>query len=329
MIEEFAIDPECFADSEIFHILRECGFSKGRVVCEFPRKHWGASIRDLLRSRNISEIEQSRIVALLEKLKLQDKAIVRRISTGNELEMSWLGKACVEHGKHPFKGILSTSNPESKAFVIELSKAWEGGSAWSVKKSIKVPMSAPEFAKRICPLLRYSETVRFIDSYMSATKEEALRGIGLALKCAARNRSIGDRLKVEIHLRFEVARRFKDANKESDKKAQEVERQARIECEFNNLVAKAEKFSVFPDGTDVTFIAWPELITDEMKFHNRHVLTERGGITFGSSLDVGGKIDQAHLLEEDDHEFFWRSFTAPDRIPCAESKVLRKYSFKV
>ena len=313
MIEEFAIDPECFAEKEILSILRECGFSKGRVICEFPRKHWGASIRDIFRARNVSDGDQERIVALLQKLKHHDKAFVRRVSTGNEANMSWLGKACVEHGKHPFKSILSTSNPESKAFVIELDKAWDDDSAWKVETSMLFQMSAPEFVKRTCPLLRHSKTVRFIDAYLTSLKPKALERIKLALECAAKHRTIAEMLKVEIHLCF------RDKDLAGDKNA--------IRDEFSRLVKKTKDLKVFPSGTDVALIAWPNFVTDKMKFHNRHVLTERGGITFGSSFN-DSYMDQAKIQEPPEHEELWRSFTAPDKVPCPTSKVLQKLSFK-
>jgi len=312
MIEEFAIDPKCFAHADVFHLLRDLGFPKGRVLCKFPKDNWRQSIADVFIDRKISEIQKSRIEARLQQLQMDDKAIVKRTLTNYEKELSWLSNACIEHDRYPFKGIVSTSNPCSNACVVELGRAWDKGSAWLVEPSKAFKMSAPEFARITHPLLRHSMTVRFIDPYMSTTKHSALEGFKLALEAARINRSIDGRLKVEIHLRF--------SDKDNNKRA--------IDNEFGGL----EKIIAFPDGTDVTLVAWPESITEEMKFHNRHVLTERGGITFGSSFNEGianGTIDQVHLQTQPDHEFFWKAFSVPDGIPCGESKALRKDGFKV
>lgn len=46
------------------------------------------------------------------------------------------------------------------------------------------------------------------------------------------------------------------------------------------------------------------------KFHNRYVLTERGGISLGIGLDTGpaGQTDDANLLEPDQYIRRWNDY---------------------
>jgi len=304
MIEEFAIDPECFADSRILSILQQCGFSKGRVICDFPRKNWGKNLHEALNSApSTSEMERKKIETLLENLKTNDKAIVRRKSSGYDRDLSWLSNACIEHARFPFKGMVAISNPDSNASVVELGTHDDESSAWNVKTPIAFEMSESEFAKRTHPLLKYSETVRFIDPYVSSTSREALKKFKSVVESAYSHRAINRAIKVEIHFCI-------DKNKDD------------LERTFGKLKSAIN----FPEGTSVTLVGWPKNISATTKMHNRYVLTERGGIMFGSGFNEVLK-DDAALLSEDRRAELWDLFDVPDSIGCGKLEAPRKDQF--
>lgn len=310
MIKEFALDPACLTEQDAKHLVRECGFDKARIICEYPRK-WARKLYDFLDANGIDTTDPRRITAtnLLQELRATSSLWPRTNASGFDSTKSWLDNVQAEHKREPFDAIVSTKGtPGSGADgVVALDDLWSKGSPWGVATQLIVGRNPRDLAKAVFPLVRYSDTVRFCDPYISgsANKGPAVEFIKFTVEAATTERVSPRPLTVEVHVLV------REEKKEVPKIALGGLRQA-LEGQL-------------PKEIPIRIIAWPELIKPGQKFHNRFVLTELGGVRFGDSFDGDGNprsgTDDLNLLEPHTHRerwnlFDWKQNQPLDKIGC-------------
>jgi hypothetical protein len=275
MIYEYALEPALLSNWKDFRYFAEkFGVAKGRLISRFP-KRWERMVLDSL--AGCGEVEKARIVESLIGLK---KCIRSRHHEWND-QHNWLLNAETEHGKRPFHAIVATSNPRSLAFVLEADSLSESNPLWCLPRFPPVQRTAIDMAQRVAPLLCFSHRILFIDPHFRPDKIKWRRPLEAFLEVATYKRRPGDLLKVEIHVKDDL--------------------------ETGLFTAHSQRSlpEIIPTGVKVRIVQWHERERAE-KLHNRFILTDLGGVSFGVGLDDSdgedGQTDDIQLLNEETYK---------------------------
>lgn len=285
MLSEYALEPDLLSSYESCrYFLEKFGISRGRLIAQFPTS-WPRTVRDvLLRERTAgrcSELQYARIETMLANIR---SALIRRRSDAYRAEDPWLLNAENEYGARPFRAIVAQDNPRNRDYVLIGRELDESDPLWKVAHGVIVPRTPVDLAALVQPLLRISETLVFVDRHFGPEN--------------ARHRHVFEEL-----MRASVAGRPRDP----------------VSLVYFTGTAAVDQFFLdtcrdelprrIPAGLTVRMAKLAERAGSE-KFHNRYVLTERGGISLGIGLDPGpaGQTDDANLLEPDQHIRRWNDY---------------------
>jgi hypothetical protein len=245
------------------------GFSKGRLVSQFPT-HWDDLVNTAI--ADAMPIQKKRITELICRLK--SRLFIRK-SEFWEKKNTWIENAISEHRVEPFRAILSKSNPGSKTFILGENDLDEFNKLWAVDSNITINRKTEEMANTIRLLLESAKEVIFVDPHFGPEEARYCKPLKAFLEIL-----INMKVRVEYHT---ATRSTSDFLKESL---------------FSNVSR------IVPHGISLKIIRWrphPEL-------HNRYILTNKGGISFGCGLDEGSGRDEASLLSEKSYKEKWRQY---------------------
>ncbi len=267
MFYEYALEPSLLSNWKDFRYFTErCGWYEGRLIARYP-KRWKRLVYDSL--RGCGEIERKRIE---ERLRGINAKLVKRVNAQYDGEQTWLGNAVAEHGRKPFHAILAVANPTAHPDVLLGDDVDEA--RWNVSGEPVLRLPA-EFAAQIALLLRASHTVAFIDPHFAPTAKRFTAVFEAFLSVVFDASSGGRPPEVQLH----VGIKYLDI-------ADEVERKQAESRVVHHRIAELQKYlpSVIPSGEKVTASVWKEKDGGD-KLHNRYVLTDVGGVSFGIGLD--------------------------------------------
>ena len=282
MLYEYALEPALLSNWKDFrHFTEKFGFSEGRLISRFP-KRWKGTVHDLLSKCDVhecSEMQLKRVEELLfgedsDGRTFDDRMLARQHEWNPEKD--WLTNAEIEHGKRPFCAVLAKENRGGKNFVLEGDSVEDDTPLFHVEKTPSVPRSADKMAELVGPVLRYAKEVLLIDPHFRAKREQT-RFVKELLAEAIHSRSPSSLERVEIHARYKVER--------DDKESVENEKQS-----FKADMRKLE--NSIPKDMKIRCVRWSDKYNPDERFHNRFILTDRGGLQFGDGLDEGKGKDQ-------------------------------------
>ena len=292
MIHEYALEPELVAtwtDPSICRSFKEnFGLGQGRVVSQYP-EHWKHLVRDASRGNNDlaqNDLAQKRLVELL--VHLSEQMVRRSDAQWDGKSKSWLENAECEHKRRPFHAILARTNPKSLAHV--LTECEIGDSAlWKVEHGRPVKRNAVEMAEVVAPMLECSSDVIFVDPYFRPGRQRWRRPFKAFLERMVRQRPGEMPTRIEVHTSDKV-------------KDTEVKKFFRGECD-----AKLHK--CVPEEMKVLVRRLRQKPGGE-RLHNRYILTDLGGVIFGTGLDEGdeGATDDITLMDRDQYELRWSQY---------------------
>jgi hypothetical protein len=182
-----------------------------------------------------------------------------------------------EHLARPFRGIVADANPRNRDFVLIGRDLDESQPLWKMEDKVFVPRTAVQLAALVYPLLRISETLVFVDRHFGP-ENVRYRTVFRELMKA----SITGRRRDPTSLVYFTGTAATN--------------------EFFLDTCRDELPRNIPAGISVRLAKLAERQGGE-KFHNRYVLTERGGISLGTGLDAGpaGQTDDAYLLAQEQY----------------------------
>jgi len=273
MIYEFALDPQLLKTwNACQFLLSQFGNSKGRWISRYP-KSWKQLA--LAAAESAKEKEYLQIVEALSEI---EPNLLPRFH-GFDKGMEWLPNAIDENRIRPFRAIIANENPEQLQFILcpdqlspIVSKQKE---PWRVPISMDVRRTASKLANCVAPLLRNCKRVLFVDPYFGNVMSRHLVALQEFLRCiASRDTQMAMPQTIEYHTG--------DSNKDTNAFAREMEKSIR---------------PYLPAATTLTIVRWRE-----EELHNRYLLTDRGGVTFGTGLDIDESAnpseDTVTLLDE-------------------------------
>lgn len=292
MIHEYALEPEVVAswhdrDKGRFFIDR-FGYGAGRVVGMYPSKtNWRKHVWAVLDADfSPTDKDRMRMVEIVKKL---IEAKVQRVGSEWNGTLDWLTNAESEHLRKPFHAILARENPRNNGTVMREADILEGEAAgWGTPHSIVVQRSAENMAECVAPMLRCATRVLFIDPYFRANERRFRDPLAAFL------RQVSPQATTEIH----ASASYKDAPNEEY---------------FRDESERAlQRHAVIPGGRELKMHRWRNREGGE-KMHNRYVLTDIGGVQFGTGLDEGeeGTTDVVSRLGAEPYEKLYQDYAGP------------------
>lgn len=285
MIHEFALDPEMVARwhdrGEYAFFAGRFGMDAGRVVSGYPKK-WRQMVREAFFDQVPADDPNAemRLEALLDTL---CEKMVKRPSSFPELP-SWLEKAEGEHGKRPFRGILSHDNPRNQPFIVTTGELAHGtitdeknAQHWEVPPAPSPPRNAGEFAQVVAPILRCCQHAVFVDPHFAAEKSRFRNTLQSMLAILWEQNHGLAAPQAELHIC------------EGDQPKDPPARFILEKC-------RAHLPDIIPHGGKLRVVIWKSRPGGE-KLHNRYLLTDIGSVGFGVGLD---EADEAGHDESDD-----------------------------
>jgi hypothetical protein len=267
MLYEYAVEPRAIGSSwETFrYVIEKFGFDKGRVISEFP-KRWFREVYDA--TAGLSPVQKKRVEEALNQAR--KKKVVRCQRPYDPNAGDWLHNALTEHQRSPFRAIIAMQNPNGDDFVLPTDDLNELHPLMAVPRDRAVARDAASIAGALKELLRFGSHILFVDPFFdpySARYKSTFReclGIVKALNCGAI---------CEIHYRYH-----------DDKPSP-----ADLEREAANLFR-----GVIPADMTVTIYCWRQKKGGE-DFHDRFLLTDKGGIGIGAGFSAEGDHQTANM----------------------------------
>jgi len=285
MLQEYAVDPVLMGSWERFKFLTShFGIQTGRLISRYP-SHWKKLVYEAMTAAEgrgeLRPVERTKIV---EKLKGIDTKLAPRNPQWKDA-MSWISNAIEEDGRDPFCAILSNDNSSGHAKVLTYDELDEVPPLWRAEHERVTPRTPEAFAIAIAPLVKISKNLIFIDPYFDPNSGDVLRTIRVIL-----NRCVGARYgkpfeSIEFHTLF---------------KGEIVNFRAQCQARLPRQI---------PRGLSMRVVRW-QVRKDGDGIHNRHVLTDRGGIRFPWGLKVGDEqeTDDLILMAESTYRHRWDQF---------------------
>lgn len=262
MFAEYGVDPQlisAWANHPIGDVLRPLfGVETGRLVSRFP-KDWAKQVRDLW-ERETDQNRRKNIEVLLIHLK---EKLVSRNRDQFQTTRSWLENTEIDDTRVPFKKILSESNPRGHANVLTAGTLHQALLAEFSNRAntFSVMKTSAAMVAFLGDLFRCAGEIKFVDKNFYPRTTRFTDPL-VALLVASNNQRPGGRInKIEYHLEYDSSGRH----------AQSIQ-------EYVNFMP-----TLIPRGFTIEFFFWEERI--QWGLHNRYILTDIGGFTFGMGLD--------------------------------------------
>jgi hypothetical protein len=288
MLFEYAIEPQaiCGDPSTLKYLSLLFGFDRGRLISRFP-KQWE---REVLAAADEAGIKAGARLELVERLNvLKQRALIKSRRNYDPALGGWLQNAIVQQAQSPFHAIIASENPGGRPDVVLARDVEEAHPLLHSPYNWDVERTPEAIARALEPLLRTGRLIRFVDPHFDIGRPKDTAVLKECLVLAGGYNVQGTRW--EIHC--------KDGD---DKKALHDLREA----------GEKQLKKALPNGTSIALIRWREPPNSD-EFHDRFLLTERGGVSLGAGFMAKGAAKKVMLsvLAKDVHNARWAMFS-PD-----------------
>lgn len=296
MLFEYAVEPELvatWADPRAGrYFIDRFGIGTPRLVSRYPKswkrlvwKAWEASGK---RGAGETGRQRRRMETLIQHL---SAAMVERRHPDWDADRSWVENAVDQ--QVAFHAVLARLNPAGGPRVLVADELDESTPRWAAQHGATVPRRAEAIAKAVGSMLRIATNIVFVDPYFAPDRRRFVNVIAACTGAAGRERVVGP---AEIRI-------FSSDDDERN-------------GTFENFRADCRRYLPhrFPAGQEVTIRRLGEWKGGE-KLHNRYILTELGGVSFGVGLDEADDpsaaeavTDDLNLLASDQYHLRWRQY---------------------
>jgi len=293
MIFEFALDPTLAAQwsdrREFQRYSGKFGIGTPRALSRVPAKHWRKLVWDAFDAlaREWTGTERQSRQQRLEAILLQSlEAGTARRSGANDC--TWPDIAQREHSRRQFHAVLISAGarqfPASVPVLRDLAFDDDDG-LWSPQHGL-VPRRPEAIASALSPLLAFARTLRFVEPHFDPSSERWRKTIEAMLLRAVYRRARDEMPDVEIHTCVSRGRRLRHL--EGQLISDQIEKAQAITHALKGWVPQ------LPPSLSVTTYFWAERVGGP-EFHDRFLLTDVGGLTFGKGFDA---TDGTHAADE-------------------------------
>lgn len=284
MIHEYAVEPELVATwgnrHDFRYFIEKFGLGQPQIVSRYP-KRWTKLVWQSFQSDN--EVERTRMTELLARL---SECMVHRHNYLWQPDRTWLENAHREHERFPFHVILATVNSTDHPRTLIAEGLDDKTPLWAAPRAVPVARSANEMAATVAAMLRIAQVVILVDPYFRPGRIENRRPLEAFLRAIMTGRPLDRPTRVEVHtsLKYENA------------------------ATPGFFISECEKrlSRCIPEGLQMAVLILSEKGGGEL-LHNRYILTDVGGLTFGVGLDDGadGETDDVTLMDRAQYQLRW------------------------
>jgi hypothetical protein len=295
MVHEFALEPALVATwgklEEYRYFHDKFGLGQPRLVSQLPKlKNWRRQV--LTSASQAGAMELERITALINIL--AERMILREgsIYDGN---IPWLENAEKEHVRCPFHAILALTNPRKHPCVLFGPVLGEAPNPmWDLRREDTVPRSPKALAGSVAGILRNCSEVVFIDPHFASEDRRYTRPLKFFMNFLVKDRVCPLPHRVELQTLAKSSSEF-----------------FRSECE-----TRLPK--IVPDGLTLVLKRLKQNETGQ-RLHNRYILTDIGGVKFGTGLDENrqdpvGDTDDVSLMNREVYCLRWSQYAGPNPV---------------
>jgi len=296
VIFDYALEPELVATWHEWQSARyfkeKFGVGRGRLVSRYPSR-WQALVWQAFDSAD--QNARKRLEALLSIL--TSKMVVR--GSPYDGERTWLVNTEQEHERSPFHAILARTNPSGSAAVVcgnEIDEETEP--RWAAPSSCIVDRDSDELAAAVAPMLRCCSEVIFIDPHFAPQELRFRRTLGRFLWALLKERPGAPPARIDLCV------------------DQEKYGRGYFEQECRQKVP-----AVIPSGMKLRIVRLKQRLAGQ-PLHNRYILTDIGGVSFGHGLDESERVtcgrvvagnapaatDDVKRFEEADYRLRWSQY---------------------
>lgn len=274
LIHEYALEPALLNTWETFRFFEShFGIETGRLISRYPKK-WKSMVYDSI--GGCSPVTKKRIEEALTRI---DPRMMPRKSTGYDYNKSWLANACTEHKAKPFHAVIARENPTQDKCVLPFDDVEAAHPLWVANRALVVVRTPEAMAAAVAPLLQLSREICFIDPYFDPNAPRYRNAFTAFINAAVGEGRTAALQCIEVHA--------------SDK----------LSADYFFPPFMKYLSSVVPDTVKLKLVQWKQRSQGE-KLHNRFILTDIGGVNFGTGLDAmdqgeGGQTDEVGVLTAD------------------------------
>lgn len=258
MLYEYAVDPSLLGDvNNCCTVFDNFKIHQGRLIADVPRQ-W---VRDAFHA--IQDIPSHQCQPVMRKtIKENLKKLLDQALCGNRPQLewdrmreTWLAHAAAHNANHPFSGIISNATATVPAIAYSINELFISSPAnWQALPQMSVERNAKCIVDALTPLLGLSKHIILIDRHLYPGTARSLRVL----------REIIARVP-----QYNYGRGIKKLIIHSSDHRQDWQ----VSLEHNVLPH-------LPAGFEVECRLWPKNTE-----HDRFVVTDVGGISFGEGLD--------------------------------------------
>lgn len=289
MIHEYALEPELVAtwvDRQAGrYFIEKFGLGRPRVVSRYP-KRWRKLAWEAFRSEN--DIERKRMEELLTRL---SATTVKRRDVRWNHEAGWLENAEEEHARVPFHAILARDSPRKHGHVLVADDLDDTTPLWEGQRGRSVSRSATALAAAVAAMLRNAAVVVLVDPHFGPENRRHREPLRAFLRAMIDTRPGAPPDRIDVYC---------SADGGATENFFRGECESRLPC-------------IVPAGLRVGLVRLRQRVGGE-RLHNRYILTDLGGVTFGVGLDEGdaGDTDDVQLLDRKQYEERWSQYASPN-----------------
>jgi len=288
MIYEFAVDPTCLKDWQTFrYLIEQFGVSRGRLVSQFP-KDWVKQVYGSCSTFTFRQKQQLEI----ELKRLKCHGLIR---SGREFEKSkdWVSNALSQFEKgHPFHAVIVNNITDPPDRVLIAAELTQTEPYWKVSREIRVVRTVKALGDAVGDLLTIARRIIFVDKMFEPASTRWQTSLASFISLALQDRETPPIF--EYHTKIH--------NDEYEK--QEEQRTSDFKNECTRYLS-----SLLPQGVSIKIVRWDRRDRGDF-FHERCILTEKGGIRIDWGLDVGkpGETTLVSLLDDAVWRQAWDNF---------------------
>jgi hypothetical protein len=273
-------------------LIDRFGVDQGRIISDFAAGRWSPAVIDHAKANGFGEIALASVVERLRE-KRDEKGITRfRPYPG--VAGGWTANALNADAIDPFSGIVVEANC-GHALEVCAANFRTDQAPLRVPDMVAIPRMAADIAAITAPLIRISRTLHLVDPHIGFAPRWLNSLRALIAACRPQMQVI-----VNVHL---------------------ADGEILSPAQFGQNVR--HYYGAIPAGVGVTFRRWKQR-PGGVEFHDRAVLSDVGGMTFGHGLDEGavGSTVHVHRLGRDGWEGLLAKFT-PETSPYdADAEVV-------
>lgn len=285
MHREYAIEPTVFGDWNLLRLLvGQLGWEHGRLISEIP----GSWVRQVFEAAAAQGRQGTRVEECVRRLK--PGLVVRRDRAQAQRE-GWLDQVRALHEVRAFDLIVTREANDTRRSEVPAGELDTSAEYWRVGEGVALRDPA-SIARELGLLLRCAREVRFVDPYLLPGDRQYKDLLQALLQLAADKTYRQGCPVVEIHTKL---------------KKRDGETYSHLREEY-----EAKLLPLVPRGIEVKVVIWCERDGGQ-QFHNRYVLTDRGGVSFGSGIAAAPRresFDDLARLTESARAKWWRQYDA-------------------